>query len=206
MILRKHISAFLLIAFSLFPIAGTTGASAQDLTARQTETIHNELRALRDRAVAALQARDTDALMAELTEDIAFTAMNNEVVHGKQAAIEYYLRMMNGAASLVEDMSVTIEPDILSNLHVGGQSAVSTGDSIAYFKIRGGLEFTAPLRWTANLVHQDDGWKVASVHFSSNIFDNPVSAGISKYLWLILAAAGIAGLVIGYLLGRLRRA
>ena len=73
-------------------------------------------------------------------------------------------------------MSVTIEPDILSNLHNSGESAISTGDSVAYFKIRGGLEFTAPLRWTASLVHDSGSWKIAAMHFSSNIFDNPVEA------------------------------
>lgn len=202
----KKAFAFLSVALVLFLAAGTPASFGQELTQQQAESIHNELRALRDRAVEALKARDAGALMAELTDDIAFTAMNNEVVHGKQAAMEYYERMMNGAASIVEDMSVTIEPDILSNLHAGGLSAVSTGDSVAYFRIRGGLEFTAPLRWTASLVRQDDGWKIAAMHFSANIFDNPVSAGISKYLWMFLAAAGLVGLVLGFLIGRMRRA
>ncbi|MCG6856924.1 MAG: nuclear transport factor 2 family protein, partial [Salaquimonas sp.] len=202
----KQFFAGIFITFLMIFFAGTITAAAQDLTPQQTEAIHNELRALHDRAVAAMKARDPNALMAEMTDDVAFTAMNNEVVHGKKAAMEYYNKMMEGASSIVQDMDVTVEPDVLSLLYAGGQAAVSTGDSTAHFKIRGGLEFTAPLRWTATLVHQVDGWKIASMHFSANIFDSPVEAGIAKYLWLIIAVAVFAGLFLGFLAGRMRRA
>lgn len=202
----RHLFTGFFIALFMLVSAGTITAAAQDMTPQETEAIHNELRALRDRAVAALKARDPDALMNELTDDIAFTAMNNEVVHGKQAAVEYYERMMEGASSIVQEMDVSVEPDVMSLLYGDGKTAVSTGDSVAYFKIRGGLEFTAPLRWTATLVDEGDGWKIASMHFSSNIFDNPIDAGIARYLWLLLGAAALIGLVVGFLLGRLRRA
>lgn len=201
----QSLKRFGLVAFAWIAVCSMGVATAQELTASQTEAIHNELRAVRDRAVTAIKDRNADALMAELTDDIAFTAMNNEAVHGKEAAKAYYQRMMSGASSIVEDMSVTIEPDILSDLHNTGESAISTGDSVAYFKIRGGLEFTAPLRWTASLVHDGGSWKIAAMHFSSNIFDNPVEKGISKYLWLILSVAGLIGLVVGLVLGRIRR-
>jgi glutamine synthetase adenylyltransferase len=46
------------------------------------EALHVELRALKDRAVAAVNKRDSDRLMKELDPNISFTAMNNEVVHG----------------------------------------------------------------------------------------------------------------------------
>lgn len=178
---------------------------AQQPTPEQAEAIHNELRALRDRAVAAIKDRKPDVLFNELTEDVAFTAMDNVPVHGKAEAKAYYDKMMSGASSIVQDMSITIEPDVLSALHNNGQSAISTGNSTAYFKLRGGLEFTAPLRWTAALVNDGAGWKVASAHFSANMFDSPIDTGIRKYLYLMLGAAGLVGLVIGFIFGRSRR-
>lgn len=180
-------------------------ALAQQPTPEQAEAIHTELRALKDRAIAAIKDRKPDALFGDLTEDIAFTAMDNVPVHGKTEAKAYYDRMMNGASSVVQDMSVTLEPDVLSALHNNGQSAVSTGNSTAYFKLRGGLEFSAPLRWTASLVNEGGAWKVASAHFSANMFENPIDSGIRKYLYLMLAAAGLVGLVLGFIFGRSRR-
>ena len=55
-------------------------ASAQK--APSPEQIHNELRALKDRAVDAVNKRNRDALLRELAPNITFTAMDNEVVHG----------------------------------------------------------------------------------------------------------------------------
>ena len=184
-----------------------TAAFAQD--AGGDEAIHNELRALRTRAVEAVNRRDAEALLAEMTGDVVFTAMNNEVVRGRADARAYYDRMLGGAARVIEDMRITVEPDALATLHNNGESAVSTGNSEAYFKIRGGLEFTAPLRWTAGLVRENGAWKIASMHFSANVFQNPVDAGIRRHLPLMLAVAGGAGLLIGgafgLVLGRRRR-
>lgn len=200
-----RIVSTLTLAFLLFAMGVAPQSRAQQLTEQQTQAIHNDLRALRDRALAAIKDRNADALFAELTDDVAFTAMDNVPVHGKAEVKAYYDRMMSGASSVVQDMNITLEPDILSVLHNNGTTAVSTGNSIAWFKLRGGLEFTAPLRWTATLVNEGGGWKVASAHFSANMFENPIDTGIRKYLYPMLGLVGVIGLVIGFLVGRVRR-
>ncbi len=175
-------------------------------TAEQDAAIHDDIRAMRDRAIAAFAARDADALLVELSENVYFTAMNNEAVHGKPALRDYYARMLNGADGLVQDMSVEFESDVLSALYDDGTAAVATGTADAAFKMRAGLEFKLPLRWTAALVKEGGAWKIAGMHFSANIFDNPLDTGLRKYLWLMLGGAGILGLIIGVLIGRRRRA
>jgi hypothetical protein len=79
--------------------------------------------------------------------------------------------------------------------------AVSTGDSTASFKLRSGIEFTAPLRWTATLVQDNGKWKVAAAHFSANMFDNPIESALSKNIWLILGGVLILGLLLGFVIG-----
>src|SRR5512132_2139216 len=81
---------------------GAGAASAQ--TPPANAALHDELRALRDRAVDAVNKRDAEALMKELDQNIVFTAMNNEVVHGIAEARAYYQRMMVGAGRIVHDM------------------------------------------------------------------------------------------------------
>ena len=55
-------------------------------TAPANAALHQELRALRDRAVNAVNTKNADALMKELDQNIVFTAMNNEVVYGIEEA------------------------------------------------------------------------------------------------------------------------
>jgi ketosteroid isomerase-like protein len=185
---------FLCLLLAVF----ATVAQAQD------EAVHDEIRAMRDRAIAAFEARDVEALFAELDDRVIFTAMNNETVTGKEALIAYYAKMMDGSAGLVSDLQVAFETDALATLLAGNQAAVASGSVVAAFKMRAGLEFSVPLRWTATLSRDSGAWKIVALHFSANIFDNPIDSALRSYLWLMLAAALAVGLVAGLVLRRRR--
>jgi len=169
------------------------------------EATHVELRALKDRLVAALNAKNVDALVAELDPQVRLTTMDSTLSKGPDGVKAYYARMMTGASRLVEDMTLSAEPDDLSLLYDNGQIAVSTGTANAHFKLTGGKEMDVRLRWTATSVKRDGAWKIASAQFGADMFDNPVLSaanGLTKYL---AGGAGLAGLLIGWLLGRRRR-
>lgn len=186
------------LVLCLLLLGFATVAQAQD------EAVHDEIRAMRDRAIAAFEARDVDALFAELDDRILFTAMNNETVSGKEALTAYYMRMMDGSAGLVSDLRVEFETDDLATLLAGNQAAVATGSVVSAFKMRAGPEFTVPLRWTATLSRDSGAWKIVSLHFSANIFDSPIESALRDYLWLMLAGALAVGLGVGFLLRRRR--
>jgi ketosteroid isomerase-like protein len=181
-----------------------TAASAQ-APRPADEALHNELRALKDRAVAAVNKRDPDALMKELDPNIAFTAMNNEVVHGIAEAKAYYQKMLVGAGRIVEDMSLTAEPDRLANLYEGGTVAVATGTSNAHFKLAVGTEFDVPLRWSATLRRANDKWAIAGMHFSANMFENPILSTLERSMKWIVAGTGIVAILVGFTFGRWSR-
>lgn len=163
---------------------------------------HDEIRAMRDGAIAAFLERDKESLLSFFTDDVIFTAMNNEVVRGIAAADTYYDRMLEGSDSLVEGLEITFAVDDLTTLYADGQTGVAAGDMTTDFKMRAGLEFSVPLRWTAALVRESDGWKISALHFSANMFDNPLDNSVRRYLWLMLGAAAVIGLLIGWLIGR----
>jgi ketosteroid isomerase-like protein len=169
------------------------------------EVLHNDLRALKDRAVAAVNKRDPDALMKELAPEIVFTAMNNEVVRGLDQAKAYYQRMLVGAARVLEDMSLSAEADDLTTLYENGTIGIAAGSSIAHFKLAAGPEFDVPLRWSATLHRANDKWWIASLHFSANVFDNPTLDALkSTTKWVALATALVA-IITGFFLGRWSR-
>jgi hypothetical protein len=187
----------LLVALGCLLSVHPTAGRAAD-AGSSDEVLHRELRALKDRATNAVNKRDEAALLQELDPNIAFTAMNNEVVHGTQEAKAYYERMMTASDRLVQDMSITIEPDALTTLYNGGMSGVSTGTSNAHFKLKTGMEFDIPLRWTATLVRSQDRWLLAGIQFSANVFDNPIMSGLKTTMTWVATGAAIAALVIGF--------
>jgi hypothetical protein len=176
-------------------------ASAQTPPAAEA-AVHTELRALRDRAVAAINNRDANALMKELDQNIVFTAMNNEVVYGLDEAKAYYQKMLVGAGRIVENMTLSIETDKLSQLYESSNVAVAAGTSKAHFKLATGTEFDVPLRWSATVHRADGKWSLVNVHFSANMFDNPALDTVkASLLWISLASTLVA-LLVGFFLGR----
>jgi ketosteroid isomerase-like protein len=187
---------------ALLMVCALGAAAAQAQAPRPSdEALHNELRALKDRAVAAVNKRDPDALMKELDPDIAFTAMNNEVVHGIAEAKAYYQKMLVGAARIVEDMSLSAEPDHLADIYENGTVAVATGTSTAHFKLAAGPEFDVPLRWSATLHRANDKWAIASMHFSANMFENPMLSALERSIKWVAVITGVVALIVGFLLG-----
>jgi ketosteroid isomerase-like protein len=193
-----------LIALGLL-LSLNPGVSRAADTAAGDDPLHQDLRALKDRATNAVNKRDEGALIKELDPTIAFTAMNNETVRGLDAARTYYERMMAGSERIVQDMSVTIEPDALSTLYNGGTTAVATGGSNAHFKLKTGMEFDVPLRWTATLIRSQDHWLLAAMHFSANMFDNPILAGLERTMIWATVGAAVVALLVGFFVGRQTR-
>jgi ketosteroid isomerase-like protein len=166
---------------------------------------HQGLRGLRDRLVAGVNAKNPDAILADLDDDILFTAMNNEVVHGKDEARDYYAKMLVGSQRIVEDMSLTVDVDDLSILMADGEVALAAGSSVANFDMMVGDSFQVPLRWTATLRQTDAGWKLSAIHFSANMFDNPLMGGFRTFAYALAGGLGLLGLLIGWLIGRRRK-
>ena len=181
------------------PPAAPAGMTPEEAAA------HNALRALRDRLVAGVNAKDPDAILADIDDDILFTAMNNEVVHGKDEARAYYARMLVGSQRIVKDMSLTVAVDDLSILMADGEVALAAGSSVADFDMMVGDSFQVPLRWTATLRNTEGGWKVAAIHFSANMFDNPLMGGFRTFAYALAGGLGLLGLLLGWLIGRRRK-
>jgi ketosteroid isomerase-like protein len=200
--LMRRFAGLLLVGGALY----LAPAIAQAQQPRPSEeALHNELRALKDRAVAAVNKRDADALMRELDPNVAFTAMNNEVVHGIDEAKAYYQKMLVGAARIVQDMSLTAEPDRPADIYANGTMAVATGTSNAHFKLAAGPEFDVPLRWSATLRRANDKWAIAGMHFSANMFENPMLSAMERSIKWIAIGTGVVAILLGFFAGRWSR-
>ncbi len=191
------------LLFGMFTnTVSTETASAQGSA---DEAIHNELRAVQRRLIEAVNKKDVDALFAEVSPNIEFTAMNNDHVKGIGPGRAYFSRMLTSSEKFLNNMSMTSEADALAELYADKQMAIATGIAKTHFDIRGGLAFDVPLRWTATMERTSGNWKLAAVHFSADAGDNPLlTAATAFWKWMGLAFAGL-GIVGGFLAARLWR-
>jgi ketosteroid isomerase-like protein len=201
MALIRKLAYLLLLSLTVLPLA----AQAQATNPEPEAAIHDELRAVKQRLVDAVNKKDADALFAEMSPDIRFTAMNNDHVHGIKDGQAYFERMLKGADKFLNDLSMTSDVDDPATLYADNRVAVATGVSNTHFDIRGGLAFDVPLRWTATLERSSGKWKLAAIHFSADVASNPfLSAATVFWKWVAVGAAVIF-LVVGFLIGRIRR-
>jgi ketosteroid isomerase-like protein len=199
---RRAVWVLVLPIFLLLSV--TAPVTAQTLTPEE-EALHNQLRALKDRLTAALNGNDIDAALQETAPSVVFTAMNNDVAHGRDEVKAYFERMMVGDDRIVDDMKVSFEPDQLSLIY-GGDNAIAIGSSKAHFKLTQGLEFDIDGRWTADLIKDGDKWQISAMHYSVNMFDNPLLRNAERLAWIAGGGAALAGLIVGFFVGRRRRA
>jgi ketosteroid isomerase-like protein len=167
---------------------------------------HDELRALKRGAEEAFNKGEIDRLLSDyVCRDVIATWQNAEVNRGHEGVKAFYNRMMTSADRVVESVSTNIDVDDLSHLY-GTDTATSLGNMQQHFKLRDGMEFDLPSRWTATLVKEDGRWKIAAFHASANVFDNGVlHMALRRTAYWVGGIAGGVALAIGIAIGRLSK-
>lgn len=175
-------------------------AGAQE-PAASIEQDHDALRGLQAAMEEALNKRDLDALLANVDDNVAFTAMNAEAGYGKQHIRNYFDRMLNGPNKIVQDIKVDFVPDKLSVFY-GPDVAVSAGNAASHYELTNGLKFDINARWTATLVRKDGRWLVGAFHYSANVFKNPIMEQQRKFLLVAGGGVAIVLAILAFFLGR----
>jgi ketosteroid isomerase-like protein len=163
--------------------------------------IHDALRALRGRLVTAMNKNDIDGILAELHPNVVVTWQNAEVSRGPAGVRAYLERMTKGPNPIVRGYHAEINVDDLTTLY-GENTGVAYGSSVENFDLAGGQSFTLHGRWSATMVRENGRWLLASVHASSNLFDNPLLNAAKKFLYLGIAVSFLVALLIGWFVGR----
>ena len=204
---KLRILPLLLVASLLHVLPAAAQKAAPPKDQAQLAAIHTELRAVKDRMVQAVNTKNIAALMADVTPDVAFTAINNDTVVGIDKVKAYYDKMLTGSSRFLNDFSMKAEADDLSRLYANNTVAVATGRADIMLDLRGGtgMKYTLPVRWTATLNRSNGPWKLAAIHFSADLSDNPYLTAMSTFWKWVAAGIGLAGLAIGYFVGRRRR-
>jgi ketosteroid isomerase-like protein len=194
--MKIRLIVFVLISLGFNAIAADTDA--------KTEATHNELRALRDGLLDAMNKGDIERELTFLHTNVVITWHNAEVSRGREGVRAYYNRLTGGPGKMVEKFSTQLKVDELTILH-GENTGISFGSSVEHFELAGGRAFDLNGRWTATLVKDGGKWLIASLHVSTNIFDNVILDMVKKRAVLAIVVVFAAGVAIGWFIGRGRK-
>jgi ketosteroid isomerase-like protein len=180
-------------------------------TAAEEDPAHDELRALMKEFLVVYNSGDIDKLIRYLDDNVVITWQNAHVDKSPQEVKAFFERMNNGPDRIVEKSSIAPEPDALSLLYNNGLTAIAYGHSNDHYKLRDGTEFDQNTRWSTTLVKKEGQWKVASMHISTNMFDNPVlNLAIKRTALWTGGISGVVGMIVAFsiswMVGRRRTA
>jgi len=190
-------------------LVGTTRAVAQDPSKEKDKTAatHDEIRAVRDGLLGAIKAKDVDALMKFLHPDIVLTSQDGneqKAIRKHEGVRDYIARQLTGPNAYIKSIQPNVTVDDLTILH-GDSTGVAFGNSKDHYVLANGSESDLATRWSATLVKHEGAWKIASLHYSTNLFDNPVLEALKKMMYWVGGIAAGVGLLLGMLVMRLMR-
>jgi ketosteroid isomerase-like protein len=190
----KNILTVLLCAGFVFSVGFSTLRAAED-------PAHGELRTLRTQVIEAITKGDIDTIVTHVHPNVVVTWQNSEVCRGVEGLREFFHRM---GKETFKGYKVPPTPDALTVLY-DGDTGVSFGHVVGEYTLLGKeLEFDS--RWTATLVKENGRWLLASYHVSLNALDNPLINSAKKSLIGVAVGTGFIGLVLGWLIGRRKKA
>jgi ketosteroid isomerase-like protein len=168
----------------------TSGVDTSDRTAD-----HNILRTMLIDVEKSINEGRFNDLEKYLDPNVTVVYQNAEVADGIAETKAFQERIFNKSNGVLKGISSKVTADKLTKFY--GDTAIAYGTSLDHYSFVGGLEMDLTSRWTATLVKENGQWKVVSLTFTSNLFDNPLLANAkasAKYF-------GFGGLVVGLLIG-----
>lgn len=190
---------------ALLLLAGSAWAAdvpALDPAADRVED-RKEMRLLLDKMEKSISDLDIEATLKMMTPTAVVTWQNAEVSRGTDAIRAYHQRMVGGASAKVKRFST--KATLGGSAIFYGDSAIACGTEVDTYELADGLSFSLNANWSATLVKTDGQWKVAALHFSTNLFDNPLLNNARRMIWIAALAALLGGVLLTLLACRLWR-
>lgn len=157
---------------------------------------HEELRAMLRTATTALSTHNFDLLAPMLTSDCVITSVDGKSFRGP-AAFKSYLDQLYGT----KIKSIVFRPtaDALTTFY-GDDMGVCAGSSNDIYTFTDGDTRTMQSRWTATLHKENGHWKLAALHMSASILDNPVVDTVKSRAKIYVIAAAVIGIIVGFII------
>ncbi len=187
-------------SFSLTTFAQTS-TSAVDTSDRTAD--HNALRTMLIDAEKAINEGRFDDMIKYLDPNVNIIYQNAEVADGVAEVKAFQERIFNENGGVLKSIKTKVTADKLTEFY--GDTAIAYGTAVDHYTFVAGMEMEVTSKWSTTLVKENGSWKVVSLQFTSNLFDNPLLTSAqswNKYF----ALGGVAlGLILGFIAFRFFR-
>jgi ketosteroid isomerase-like protein len=161
------------------------------------------LRVLMAEAEAGINAQSADRLIALMSDDVTVTWLNAEVSRGKAEVKAYHQRMVGGPGTILKKYVTRVSLSRPARFY--GDMALADGKAADEFYPHARGEFRLDSNWSSTMAKVDGQWKIVALHLSSNVFTNPLLAEAERMVYYAAGGGFLAGLVLMFLILRLRR-
>src|SRR5262245_55774852 len=162
------------------------------------------LRALLVKGSEALNTRNFDAIAPSMHSGFTIVTVDNKKFVGLDEFKKHYNALFEGDGAILTKVEVKLEADEATRL-LDPTTGVVYGTSNDTYHFKDGDVRTMKTRWSAVTKKEGGTWKIVNVHFSTDLFDNPVLGAAKSYAKKLAICGAIAGLVVGFLLMALMR-
>lgn len=164
------------------------------------------LRVLLEGMESGINKMDIEALLKLAQPEVVITWQNAEVSRGHEQVRAYYQRMIKGVGGMPIVRKLSTKATLGGPAVFYGDTAVAYGTTVDRFDLTDGLEFTLNANWSTTVTKNTEGqWKVAALHFSTNLFDNSLLSTAKRVAWYAAGGAFVLGVILTWLLIRMRR-
>lgn len=142
------------------------------------------------------------AIVPYFDDNAIVTFYDARTVIGPDGLKNYIQKMVTGSNPVLKSYKVY-------GSEITPATVYSNNTATAYGWIKNNFEFVTGEsidvegRWTATLIKESDHWKIVTLQFTANLFDNPLLNAIEHKLIYIAVITLVVGLLSGYFLTRL---
>lgn len=154
----------------------------------------------------SINAQSLERMSKQIDANGTVVWANAEVSRGPAEVLAYYDRMVKGKDRILEKYLTSAKINGHARFFGNGDVAVADGTMEDEFFpiIRGPFRLSS--KWTATVAKIEGEWKIVSLHLSSNVFNNVLLDDAKAALAYTAGGGLVAGGIIGWFLGRRRRA
>jgi hypothetical protein len=154
-----------------------------------------QLRSILAESERGINFGDISLFTKHIDEDARVTFLNGEVVTGPQGVQAYFQRMVGDDANAVLSQYET-KAAVSDLARFYDDVAVANGTMHDVFtpKARGVFEFDSI--WSVTFVKKAGTWKIVSLHFSTNAFNNALTEELKSKIWQVALMVALAMMVL----------
>lgn len=151
---------------------------------------------------SSINAQSLDRMARQMDANATVVWANGEVSRGPAEILDYYDRMVKGPDRILT--KYTTSAKLAGHARFLGDGTVAIADGTMedeFFPVIRG-PFRLSSKWTTTIAKINGEWKVVGLHLSSNVFNNQLLDETKAALVYTGGAGLLAGLLIGWFVGR----